>query len=176
MAQQSVIHAWAHQVIAALSCFDSVCGLDAQHCVNVTTNLVCRSCSSFVVYLDAQQCMNVTNKRVLQIEDGSLGSPPAEQILNELQPAHWFSAHLHVKYAAVVPHNPPQHGQQGRGQKRKSPSRASSPPPGLGRGSDKGQQAGANFTKFLALDKCLPRRGFLQVRLCACAWLQLCAV
>ena len=105
----------------------------------------------------------------LQIEDGSLGSPPAEQILNELQPSHWFSAHLHVKYAAVVPHGPHQHTQHGRGQKRKSPSRGPSPPPGLGRGAGKGQQAGVKFTKFLALDKCLPRRGFLQVQLRA--WL-----
>ena len=99
----------------------------------------------------------------LQIEDGSLGSPPAEQILHELQPAHWFSAHLHVKYAAVVPHTPPQQTHQGRGQKRKSPNRGVSPPPGLGRGTGKGKQERVKVTKFLALDKCLPRRGFLQV-------------
>ncbi|DBA70331.1 TPA: hypothetical protein ACH3X2_011753 [Trebouxia sp. C0005] len=96
-----------------------------------------------------------------EIEEGSLGSPPGEQILHELQPSHWFSAHLHVKYAALVVHSQQQHGQQqqgqGRGQKRKSPSRGPSPPPGLG------QKGKDNFTKFLALDKCLPRRGFLQV-------------
>ncbi len=99
----------------------------------------------------------------LQIEDGSLGSPPGEQILHELQPSHWFSAHLHVKYAALVAHSHQQHNQQrqgqGRGQKRKSPSRGPSPPPGLGQG----QKGRDKFTKFLALDKCLPRRGFLQV-------------
>ncbi|KAL3132875.1 hypothetical protein ABBQ38_006795 [Trebouxia sp. C0009 RCD-2024] len=98
-----------------------------------------------------------------EIEDGSLGSPPAERILHELKPAHWFSAHLHVKYAAVVPHGAPQQTQQERGQKRKSPRRGPSPPPGLGRGAGKGQQAAVKFTKFLALDKCLPRRSFLQV-------------
>ena len=104
---------------------------------------------------------------MLQIEDGSLGSPPGEQILHELQPSHWFSAHLHVKYAALVPHSA-QHqnqqgsslNQQGRGHKRKSPSRAPSPPSGLQQGTKKGDK----FTRFLALDKCLPRRGFLQVR------------
>ena len=99
----------------------------------------------------------------LQIEEGSLGSPPGEQILHELQPCHWFSAHLHVKYAALVSHSQQQHNQQqqgqGRGQKRKSPSRGPSPPPGLGQG----QKGRDKFTKFLALDKCLPRRGFLQV-------------
>lgn len=100
----------------------------------------------------------------LQIEEGSLGSPPGEQILHELQPSHWFSAHLHVKYAALVAHSQQQYNQQqqgqGRGHKRKSPSRGPSPPPGLGQMGQKGRD---KFTKFLALDKCLPRRGFLQV-------------
>lgn len=72
--------------------------------------------------------------------DGSLGSPPAAQLLKELQPAYWFSAHMHVKFPAVVPHAVP---------------RSSQPPD---------QPA---CTHFLALDKCLPGRGFLQV-CCPC--------
>ena len=108
-----------------------------------------------------------SNYGMPQVEDNSLGSPPAEQILHELQPSHWFSAHLHVKYAALVPHTTQHQNQQGRGQnqqgqgqKRKSPTRGSSPPPpGLG---NQGKVEG-KFTRFLALDKCLPRRGFLQV-------------
>ena len=95
----------------------------------------------------------------MQIEDGSLGSPPAEQILRELRPSHWFSAHLHVKYAAVVPHHPQQQTPHGRVAKRKNPCESNSSPAESGEESN----ASRTFTKFLALDKCLPRRGFLQV-------------
>jgi len=62
------------------------------------------------------------------ISQDRLGSPPARDIMDSLKPRFWFSAHLHCKFAAVIPHE----------------------------GSDV-------TTKFLALDKCLPRRQFLQV-------------
>ncbi|KAG5181616.1 putative RNA lariat debranching enzyme [Tribonema minus] len=62
-----------------------------------------------------------------EIEDNTLGSPPAEQLLHMLKPAYWFSAHLHTKFAALVKH-------------------------------DDGTE-----TRFLALDKCLPNREFLQL-------------
>eukprot|EP00039_Didymoeca_costata_P001198 m.50530 g.50530 ORF g.50530 m.50530 type:complete len:500 (+) comp10677_c0_seq1:105-1604(+) len=62
-----------------------------------------------------------------EILDGSLGSPPGEHLLHTLKPDYWFSAHLHVKYPALVKHND------------------------------------EHATKFLALDKCLPHREFLQL-------------
>ncbi len=61
-------------------------------------------------------------------------------ILRYLKPLYWFSAHLHVKFPALYEH--------GKGQ------------------SSSGELESSNcrqFTKFLSLDKCLPRRSYLQI-------------
>lgn len=62
-----------------------------------------------------------------EINEGSLGNPATERLLHILKPNYWFSAHLHVKFAAIVNYED------------------------------------NKCTKFLALDKCMPNRDFLQI-------------
>lgn len=66
-------------------------------------------------------------KNDFQIQERTLGSVAAAQLLENLKPPYWFSAHLHCKFSALVQHKE------------------------------------GTLTKFLALDKCLPGRPFLQV-------------
>ncbi|XP_021697696.1 lariat debranching enzyme [Aedes aegypti] len=78
-------------------------------------------------YGNANQLLQIKPHFREQIEGHKLGSPPCDVLLRTLKPLYWFSAHMHCKFSALIPH-------------------------------DDGKD-----TKFLGLDKCLPKRKFLQV-------------
>jgi lariat debranching enzyme len=97
----------------------------------------------------------VRKKRFLQreIDDGSLGSPPAAQILENVRPEYWFSAHLHTKFAALV-HHPPLGNNFNKNNTLGSGGCSDTQNP---------QEPSTATTRFLSLDKCLPGRQFLQI-------------
>ncbi|XP_002008121.2 lariat debranching enzyme [Drosophila mojavensis] len=103
------------------------------------------------------------------IESGQLGSRPLEELLKALQPTYWFAAHLHCKFAALVPHTR-NHIKRNNPGDESSSSSSSSESENENEDNDGSRTARQNVpatpvpvTKFLALDKCLPRRRFLQV-------------
>lgn len=121
------------------------------------------------------------------IQNGQLGSPPAADLLHGLRPSYWFSAHLHTKFAALVVHED-QHPASSTGASMAasmgsagkkvvvvvaasaSPAPAhqhplSPPPQAAGTAVDGPGLVSQpkRVTRFLALDKCLPRRDFLQL-------------
>jgi lariat debranching enzyme len=92
-----------------------------------------------------------------EIEDKTLGSPPLEILLKKLKPSYWFSAHMHVKFNANVIHhqftsNPDEINIEDSDDSDKETSRKR---PKI--------EPQTQSTKFLSLDKCLPRREFLEV-------------
>ena len=90
-----------------------------------------------------------------EINSGSLGSPPNAQLLHALQPSYWFSAHLHVKFSAVV--------QVIRLPADRLLLRHLASPALASSALASAIQHGERATRFLALDKCLPHRDFLQL-------------
>ncbi|XP_034483001.1 lariat debranching enzyme [Drosophila innubila] len=93
------------------------------------------------------------------IGSGQLGSRPLEELLKVVQPTYWFAAHLHCKFAALV-----QHKKNARRNEYADEDSASSD--SELEEHDNGDSLETHtpaVTKFLALDKCLPKRRFLQV-------------
>jgi lariat debranching enzyme len=101
---------------------------------------------------------------------GKLGSPPLRQLLQLLRPSFWFAAHLHVKFAAVVPHSSAI-GDDGRSStvtgrgSGGSGSNGDTPDERLQQQQKQYQQqqaycapVGGISTRFLALDKVFPGR------------------
>jgi lariat debranching enzyme len=70
------------------------------------------------------------------INSGKLGNPALMPLMQQLQPVYWFAAHLHVKFDAYIPpHGVPATGECGA----------------------------SSGTRFLALDKAVRGRSFIEV-------------
>ena len=72
------------------------------------------------------------------IQTGKLGNMLHGQVLAKLRPPHWFAAHMHVRFTATI------HFEDGQ-------------PAG------RDDHSAPQVTQFLALDKCLPKRSYLEV-------------
>ena len=103
--------------------------------------------ANIALHGDAASLARTKKHLAAEVADGSLGSPPGEALLRALRPRYWFSAHLHVKFAALVRHG--RKGGQGGAEEEG----------GEGASGEEGEET----TRFLALDKCVPGRQFLQV-------------
>ncbi|KAG6872557.1 hypothetical protein C0995_008901 [Termitomyces sp. Mi166 len=116
------------------------------------------------------------------IDAGRLGSPPLMGLLKTLKPKWWFAAHLHTRFEATVPHDDP-------GRVNNETALSANPDeiliedddlvdkpatillknnPDEVTLSDEEQHVQSlppklSVTNFLALDKCLPKRRFLEV-------------
>eukprot|EP00054_Salpingoeca_dolichothecata_P027526 m.202541 g.202541 ORF g.202541 m.202541 type:complete len:924 (-) comp25984_c1_seq9:87-2858(-) len=55
-------------------------------------------------YGDTQALLRKKKFLRKEVQNDSLGSPPAKELMDNLRPSYWFSAHLHVKFAALVKH------------------------------------------------------------------------
>lgn len=82
------------------------------------------------------------------VETGELGSPPLIELLRTLRPEWWFAAHMHTRFEAIVEH-------QGAAPWAQSLRKAD--------GTTTQPATTPAETQFLALDKCLPNRDFLEV-------------
>lgn len=92
------------------------------------------------------------------IDNHKLGSPMYELLINKLKPVHWFSAHLHVRFQTNYIH---QSITQSRSNDQKDSIKNDA-----NKINDKSTiESNKNFesTHFLALDKCLFRRPYLEV-------------
>lgn len=120
-----------------------------------------------------------------EVATNTLGSPVGESLLHTLQPKRWFSAHLHVKFEATVYHQLQNQPTEHQESETKEVDTASFIDPQLNCNYDgvcnkktkftalepfgeccKAEAAShlsQPMTKFLALDKCLPQRKFLQI-------------
>lgn len=99
------------------------------------------------------------------MKSGKLGSPLAGAILAHIRPRYWFSLHLHNRFVASVEH--PQTVEPAltaAGSKNDDEIELDFDEPNeKSQEHEQKRKQGSPKTHFLALDKCLPRRRYLEV-------------
>ncbi|KAI8986568.1 lariat debranching enzyme [Pilobolus umbonatus] len=109
-----------------------------------------------------------------EIMTNTLGCEHNEILLSKLKPSYWFAAHLHVHFPALVNHDMwdkkiyPPRTREILGIEDQPPNDNSVPAETTESTSDTPSKPSEvsdppKFTKFLSLDKCLPRRKFIQI-------------
>ena len=107
-----------------------------------------------------------------EVGSNTLGSEANEELLHALRPCHWFAAHLHVKFEAEVCHAAPKEEESkaqavdGGGEEKAATDNGDSGAASKPSADDAIEDAVdslARTTRFLSLDKCLPRRRHIQV-------------
>ena len=94
-----------------------------------------------------------------EIRENNLGSPANEFLMKTLKPKWWFSAHLHVKFEASVTYELSKNESRSSKTDQSTSFLGLESEPCYGAGTTLTEQ----MTKFLALDKCMPKRQFLQL-------------
>ncbi|KZT38916.1 Metallophos-domain-containing protein [Sistotremastrum suecicum HHB10207 ss-3] len=89
------------------------------------------------------------------LDKGELGSPPLMKLLMSLKPKRWFSAHMHVKFRAVVRH---EHDSTDNKQLEEYHTQQKN-----GSSSEPTKESEFSETQFLALDKCGEYRLSLEI-------------
>ncbi|KAL3231200.1 Lariat debranching enzyme [Nakaseomyces bracarensis] len=100
------------------------------------------------------------------INNGELGNPLTWELLRKLQPKYWFSAHLHVKYTALINHG--KRGLISDAQNKRQKKNEDEIDLDLESDSDESNIKDSvpddpRETFFMSLDKCMPRRQWLEV-------------
>ncbi|ODV88428.1 hypothetical protein CANCADRAFT_33026 [Tortispora caseinolytica NRRL Y-17796] len=91
------------------------------------------------------------------IKTGKLGNPAHRLLLEHLKPSLWLGSHMHVRFTAEFPHNDPSIRFSQNPNEIELPS-----------GAYVRSDTADTTTKFLALDKCLPRRKFSEILTVEC--------
>ncbi|SMN20812.1 similar to Saccharomyces cerevisiae YKL149C DBR1 RNA lariat debranching enzyme, involved in intron turnover [Maudiozyma saulgeensis] len=120
-----------------------------------------------VYYGDIEQLLKVKPFFKKDINNKELGSPINSELLNRMSPKWWLSAHLHVKYRAEVNNDP--NNEIGSPQSESNNKNMDEIDLNLDSDSDiesesnKEDNKSSKITSFLALDKCMPRRQWLEI-------------